>query len=77
VGDTYGLEPSGVWGQAPWTFVHIAFLVGWGNRFTTHIQWLWGLSGRHRGERVILSDSPIRAVSATAPGTGNPSSPDQ
>jgi NADH dehydrogenase len=77
VGDTFGLHLSGTLGKAAWAFVHIAFLVGWGNRFTTLIQWLWGLSGRHRGERVILSDSPIRAVSATTPDTGNPSSQDE
>jgi NADH dehydrogenase len=36
-----------------WAFVHIAYLVGWGNRVGTMARWLWTLTSRNRRERVI------------------------
>ena len=44
---------SGFAGWVVWMFVHLAFLNGWGNRFTTMMRWLRWLVGRNRVERVF------------------------
>ncbi len=44
---------SGFAGWVVWMFVHLAFLTGWGNRFTTMLRWLRWLIGRNRVERVF------------------------
>jgi hypothetical protein len=36
-----------------WAFVHVAHLVGWGNRFGTTVRWMWTLAARNRRERLI------------------------
>jgi NADH dehydrogenase len=48
-----GLRLSGLPAWIVWMFIHLAFLVGWGNRTTTMLRWIrWlGLSGRN--ERVF------------------------
>ena len=33
--------------------IHIAYLVGWGNRFVTLLRWFLALAFRSRGERAI------------------------
>jgi NADH dehydrogenase len=47
------LRLSGFAGWVVWMFVHLAFLTGWGNRFTTMLRWLRWLLGRNRSERVF------------------------
>ena len=47
------LRLSGFAGWVVWMFVHLAFLTGWGNRFTTMLRWLRWLVGRNRVERVF------------------------
>ena len=47
------LRLSGFAGWVVWMFVHLAFLNGWGNRFTTMMRWLRWLVGRNRVERVF------------------------
>ncbi len=44
---------SGFAGWVVWMFVHLAFLNGWGSRFTTMMRWLRWLVGRNRVERVF------------------------
>ncbi len=61
VADIFGLELYGIPGKVAWALVHIAFLVGWGNRLGTLTRWLWGIFGRQRGERVILGEGPLQA----------------
>lgn len=53
VADAYGVKLRGPLAMLVWAAVHIAFLVGWGNRFGTVTRWLGSLLGRRRGERVI------------------------
>lgn len=45
---------SGVPGKLVWAGVHIAFLVGWGNRAGVLGRWGWDLATRRQGERVLL-----------------------
>jgi NADH dehydrogenase len=49
-----------------WGFIHLAYLVGWGNRFEAVIRWVWTLLARNRRERLIsmvslVSDEQARA----------------
>ena len=36
-----------------WGAVHLAYLVGWGNRFEAVARWMWTLLARNRRERLI------------------------
>jgi NADH dehydrogenase len=44
---------SGFAGWVVWLFVHLAFLNGFGNRFSTLWRWLRSMIGRSRPERVF------------------------
>jgi NADH dehydrogenase len=46
-----GIHLSGFPGWVVWMFVHLAFLTGFGNRFTTMLRWLRTMIGRGRAER--------------------------
>lgn len=47
----YGLRLSGLLAWVVWLFVHISFLNGFANRFTTALSWLRWTAGRTRRER--------------------------
>jgi NADH dehydrogenase len=47
------LRLSGFLGWLVWFFVHLAFLTGFGNRFSTMLRWLRSMIGRGRAERVV------------------------
>jgi NADH dehydrogenase len=36
-----------------WGVVHLAYLVGWGNRYEAVARWGWTILARNRRERVI------------------------
>ncbi len=40
-----------------WGVVHLAYLVGWGNRFGAVTRWMWTILARNRRERLISTDS--------------------
>ena len=48
-----GLRLSGLPAWIVWLFVHLAFLNGFGNRFTTLRRWMTSMIGRARPERVF------------------------
>jgi NADH:ubiquinone reductase (H+-translocating) len=48
-----GLRLSGFPGFVVWMFVHLAFLNGFGSRFTALWRWGWAMIGRARPERVF------------------------
>lgn len=53
VADINGFKLSGFPAFAIWGVVHIAYLVGWGNRFGAVTRWTWSLATRNRRERLI------------------------
>lgn len=55
IADVFGLRLSGLPAQLAWAVVHIAFLVGWGNRAGVLSRWAFDLVTRSRSERVILA----------------------
>jgi NADH:quinone reductase (non-electrogenic) len=61
VADAFGIQVAGRLAMMMWAFVHIAYLVGWGNRFETTVRWMWTLASRNRRERLI--NTPDRGVS--------------
>jgi NADH dehydrogenase len=68
VADIKGVRFGGPIAFLLWAFVHLFYLVGWGNRLGTITRWLWSLAARNRREQVIsvgrlLSDREMRAES--------------
>jgi NADH dehydrogenase len=49
-----------------WGIVHLAFLVGWGNRFEAVTRWMWTLIARNRRERLISVVSLVHEETARA-----------
>jgi NADH dehydrogenase len=54
-----------------WGVVHLAYLVGWGNRYEAVARWLWTILARNRRERLIslvslVSDQTARRELAEA-----------
>jgi NADH dehydrogenase len=49
-----------------WGIVHLAFLVGWGNRFEAVTRWMWTLIARNRRERLISHVSLVHDETARA-----------
>lgn len=59
-----GVKLTGLLAYYIWAFVHIAYLVGWGNRFEAVARWMWTIVARNRRERLIspaslLSDEQV------------------
>jgi NADH:ubiquinone reductase (H+-translocating) len=48
-----GLRLSGFLGWLMWLLVHLTFMTGFKNRFTTALHWLLSFVGRGRGERAL------------------------
>ena len=36
-----------------WAFIHVMYLVGWGNRVITVMRWLFQLTTRNRSQRLV------------------------
>jgi NADH dehydrogenase len=51
--DAFGVKLGGRPALLAWAVIHIAYLVGWGNRFVTLLRWFLALAFRSRGERAI------------------------
>jgi NADH:ubiquinone reductase (H+-translocating) len=54
VADAFGLKVTGPLAYAMWAFIHVAYLVGWGNRIGTIYQWFRNLVfTKNRNHRII------------------------
>jgi NADH dehydrogenase len=54
VADAFGMKFTGLVGYLMWGFIHVLYLIGWGNRTITLYSWLRALGFSHRrGERII------------------------
>ena len=54
VADAFGVKVTGIPAYLMWAFIHVAYLVGWGNRFGILYTWsraLW--FSKNRGHRII------------------------
>jgi NADH dehydrogenase len=67
VADAFGMRFTGRAGYLMWGFIHVAYLIGWGNRMITLYSWLRALSvTHHRGERVITVSQVHHELAAAA-----------
>jgi NADH dehydrogenase len=54
VADAFGLKFTGWLGYTMWGFIHVLYLIGWGNRLGTLYTWARALTfSRNRGHRII------------------------
>ncbi len=53
IADIYGLRFSGFLGWLLWSFAHIYYLVGFRNRITIGLSWIWSYLTWQRGVRLI------------------------
>jgi len=53
VGIIFGVHVSGFFAWLVWALVHVAYLIGFRNRFAVMIEWLWNYLTFKRGARVI------------------------
>ena len=55
VADAFGMKFTGVIGYTMWGFIHVLYLIGWGNRLGTIYTWARALTFSHnRGHRIII-----------------------
>jgi NADH dehydrogenase len=57
VADIKGIKLSGFVAFLLWAFIHLFYLVGWGNRLGTITRWMWSLLARNRREQLISVSS--------------------
>jgi NADH dehydrogenase len=63
VADAFGMKFTGFIAYAMWAFIHVLYLIGWGNRLGTLYTWaraLW--FGHNRAHRVITVDTAKKDV---------------
>jgi NADH:ubiquinone reductase (H+-translocating) len=68
VADAFHVKVTGFLAYVMWAFVHVAYLVGWGNRFGTLYTWgraLW--FSHNRGHRIITFEQAHRQVENEEP----------
>ncbi len=65
IADAFGMQFTGLLGYTMWGFIHVLYLIGWGNRLGTIYTWARALTfSRNRGHRMITFDDR-RSVSPT------------
>ncbi|WP_425310050.1 NAD(P)/FAD-dependent oxidoreductase [Ammonicoccus fulvus] len=70
VAESFGMKMTGVIGFLAWGFIHIMYLVGWGNRFGALYSWLRAMVfSKNRGHRIITFDG---AENVAHRGVGGP-----
>jgi NADH dehydrogenase len=50
-----GLNISGLFAWLMWSFIHIAYLISFRNRFRVMIEWIWYYFTKKHGTRLIVS----------------------
>ncbi len=54
VADAFGMKFTGTIGYTMWGFIHVLYLIGWGNRLGTIYTWARALTfSNNRGHRII------------------------
>jgi NADH dehydrogenase len=51
--EAYGLRVGGFAGSVMWAFIHLYYLIGWGNRWVTLLRWLLQMTTRNRSNRLV------------------------
>jgi NADH dehydrogenase len=74
VADAFGVKVTGVLAYLMWAFIHVAYLIGWGNRLGTLYTWARALVfTKNRGHRIITFEQAHSQVEHhAAPPAGTP-----
>ncbi|MBV9335755.1 MAG: FAD-dependent oxidoreductase, partial [Solirubrobacterales bacterium] len=72
--DAFGVKLGGLPAVLLWGLVHVAYLVGWGNRLGTVGRWVWAIAARDRRELSISDTAQITAGRAFSEDGQAPSS---
>jgi NADH:quinone reductase (non-electrogenic) len=65
VADAFGVKVTGFLAYVMWIFIHVMYLVGWGNRLGAIYTWARALWLSHnRGNRIIALDTARKAADA-------------
>jgi NADH:ubiquinone reductase (H+-translocating) len=77
VADAFGMKVTGFLAYVMWGFIHVLYLIGWGNRLGTLYTWLRALVfTKNRGHRIITFEQaheqavPVHRAFRTDPGAG-------
>jgi NADH dehydrogenase len=73
VADAFGMKFTGFIAYVMWGFIHVLYLVGWGNRLGTLYTWaraLW--FSKNRGHRIITFESAKTDVTEGRTTAGRP-----
>jgi len=73
VADAFGRKVTGLPAYLMWGFIHVAYLIGWGNRFGTIYTWARALYfAKNRGHRIITYERATDEVTDRATRGGRP-----
>jgi NADH:ubiquinone reductase (H+-translocating) len=73
VADAFGVKVTGFLAYAMWAFIHVLYLVGWGNRLGTLYTWARALWFSHnRGHRIITFESAREELAEGRTAAGRP-----
>jgi NADH dehydrogenase len=71
VADAFGMKVTGWIGYTMWGFIHVLYLIGWGNRLGTLYTWARALTFSHnRGHRIITFEQAHEQAGAAPPPAG-------
>jgi NADH dehydrogenase len=73
VADAFGMKVTGFLAYVMWAFIHVLYLVGWGNRLGTLYTWARALWFSHnRGNRIITFESARKDLTEGRTASGRP-----
>jgi NADH:ubiquinone reductase (H+-translocating) len=73
VADAFGVKVTGFFAYVMWAFIHVLYLVGWGNRLGTLYTWARALWFSHnRGHRIITFESAREELAEGRTAAGRP-----
>jgi NADH dehydrogenase len=68
VADCFGMKFTGAVGFTMWAFIHVLYLIGWGNRLGTVYTWARALTFRNRAHRIIAFERAQYEITQDASG---------
>jgi NADH:quinone reductase (non-electrogenic) len=73
VADAFGLKVTGLLAYVMWGFIHVLYLIGWGNRIGTIYTWFRALVfSKNRGHRVITFETATDEIAEGRTASGRP-----
>jgi NADH dehydrogenase len=73
VADAFGVKVTGLIAYAMWAFIHVLYLVGWGNRLGTLYTWARGIwFGHNRAHRIITFETARDELAEGRTASGRP-----